>query len=219
MSDYDKEEEGFESLEEYREQEDEELGDEEADWSDSLDDMESDDWSDQFGRSNIDLEEVEDHEDFGEDEVDDLDLERIERDYFDDEEEGDYGEYPDPEYPDYPEEDAAPASESTAAGEGESDSLIDRYVRLKSRLRDIQAELRNLKPQVIQALSESGVVVDDRIGTVKVAKRPQWRYSEDVARLQAMIREKKREEREAGIAVVQDETSYLLVRPGGGQSE
>lgn len=221
MSDYDKDEEGFESLEEYREQEDEDLQDEDQDWSDSLDDMESDDWSDQFGRSNIELEEVEDHEDFGEDEVDDLDLERIERDYFDEEDQDKTPDYPDPdpEYPDYPDEEAAPGDPAAHGGVTEGGDLIDRYVRLKSQLRDIQVELRDLKPKVVEALAESGVVVDDRIGTVKVAKRTQWRYSDDVTRLQAMIREKKKEEREAGIAVVKDETAYLLVRPGGGQSE
>lgn len=209
MSDYEKgDEEAFESLEEYREQEDEELQDEDADWSDSLDDMESDDWSEQFGRSSIELEEVEDAEDFGEDEVDDLDLERIERDYFDDEDEYDE-----------PEEFSPPNRGTDQTAEFEQGNLIDRYVGLKSRLREIQEELKELKPKVVAALSESGVVVDDRVGKVRVAKRTQWRYSEDVARLQAMIQEKKREEREQGIAEVRDETAYLVVRPGGGQSE
>jgi len=221
MSDYDNEEEGIESLEDFREQEDENTQDEDQDWSDSLDDMESDDWSDQFGRSNIELEEVEDHEDLGDDEVDDVDLERIERDYFDEEEYDDSPDFPDPdpEYPDYPDENAASGTTSTEGGASERDNLIDRYVHLKSQLKEIQEELKDLKPRVLESLAESGVVVDDRIGTVKVAKRTQWRYSDDVTRLQAMIREKKKEEREAGIAVVQEETPYVVVRPGGGQSE
>jgi hypothetical protein len=92
-------------------------------------------------------------------------------------------------------------------------------VDLKSRLKEIQAELKELQPQVVAALSESGVVVDDRVGKVRVAKRTQWRYSADVTRLQAMIREKKREERERGIAEVRDQTAYVMIRPGGGQNE
>ncbi len=211
MSDYENgDDDAFESLEEYREQEDEDLQDEDSDWSDSIDDMESDDWSEQFGRSNIELEEVEDAEDFGDDEVDDLDLERIEKDYFDEEE--DYNDY------DHDSEEFAP-SDASQHQSMEQDSLIDRYVDLKSRLKEIQAELKELQPQVVAALSESGVVVDDRVGKVRVAKRTQWRYSADVTRLQAMIREKKREEREQGIAEVQDQTAYVMIRPSGGQNE
>ena len=211
MSDYENgDEEAFESLEEYQEQEDEELPEEDADWSDSLDDMESDDWSEQFGRSNIDLEEVEDAEDFGDDEVDDLDLERIEKDYFDEED----------AYDQYDREDFSPANRGAEQFvEADKDTLVDRYVDLKSRLRDIQAALHELQPRVVAALSESGVVVDDRVGKVRVAKRTQWSYSDDVVRLQAMIREKKKEEREQGIAVVRDEKAYVVVQPGGGQSE
>lgn len=234
MSDY--EDEGFESLEEYQEQEEDRFGEEDEDWSDSLDDMESDDWSEQFGRGAMDLEDLDADDDFGDEEVDDIDLERIERDYFD-EDEGSAEVAPRPggnpggatgttggsrrpgpggttgpgtapgENPDG----------DSAGAEEPGDLLIDRYVALKSQLQAIQKELKELKPRVVAAISEAGGVVEENLGTVKVAKRPKWKYSDDVARLQEELKEKKKREREAGVAEVSDETAYLLVQRGGGQ--
>lgn len=185
MSDY--EDEDFESLEEYQEQEEDGFKGEDEDWSDSLDDMESDAWSAQFGRGEMDLEELDAEDDFGDEEVDDSDLEKIERNYF-------------------------------AEEEGREERLVDRYVELKDRLRTIQQELKELKPKVVAAIADAGGVGREKGGIVKVTKRPKWKYSDDVARLEEELREKKKQEREAGLAEVNNEIAYLLIQQRGGQS-
>ncbi|MFW6214427.1 MAG: hypothetical protein ACOC45_00640 [Alkalispirochaetaceae bacterium] len=207
MSDYHDEEE-FESLEEYQERESSEDEEIDGDWGDSYDDMESGDWSEQFDRRTIELEEVEDAEDFGDDEVDDYDLERIERNYFAQDEKR-----------------RRPKAAGGRTGGGEpdnptltplergDDALVDRFVEVKEQLRSLQRELRDLKPRVIEAIGEGEGSGDDPLARVKLAKRPKWKYSDEIARLEEMIREKKRAERETGVAVVAEETSYLVIRP------
>lgn len=214
MSDYHDEEE-FESLEEYRERENADSDEIDGDWSDSLDDMESGDWSEQFDRGGRELEDVDDPDDFGDDEVDDYDLERIERDYFD----GDPRETGRRDAPVRPTGAARSKAKPGSPPTGKGEDLIDRYVEVKTRLQELRRELRDLKPRVIEAIQDAGGAHDERLGRVKVAKRPQWKYSDEVARLQEAIKDKKKEEREAGVAVVAEETSYLLVRPEAGQRE
>ena len=80
---------------------------------------------------------------------------------------------------------------------------IERFLRLRIRLKVIELELEKLKPNIVTRCDQSGGRIQHRLGTIRAQMFKRWTYSRAVELLNEQLRAKKKEEESDGTAAVE----------------
>ena len=90
---------------------------------------------------------------------------------------------------------------------------LARYLQLKAEIKSLEEELKELQPQVLEALWESpdnkSTLLDHELS---IGTRKSYKYSEQVKELQHAVRELKKIEELDGTATISKHTSYIMAR-------
>lgn len=90
--------------------------------------------------------------------------------------------------------------------------LLDRYLKVKSEIVKLQAELDRLRPKVAAEVDAAGGKVI--IGPWELLSRvyKTWKFSREIALLQRILKEHKRSEIDSGVAQIAKETHFVMAR-------
>ncbi len=89
---------------------------------------------------------------------------------------------------------------------------LQRYQELKNTIRTAEQEMAKLEPLIIEHLQEQGGKLKTDTASFSVSKRSRWEYSEQVTSLSDALKERKKLERDEGIATQLEPTTYVSVR-------
>ena len=90
---------------------------------------------------------------------------------------------------------------------------LQRYIELRKRIADLEAELEALKPTLAEFVHEAGDKLQCGDFVFRTSVSRSWNYSDAISELQMRLRDKKREEVEQGIATLKKETRFLMMLP------
>ena len=89
---------------------------------------------------------------------------------------------------------------------------LSRYLALKKQLQEIEAQIEELRPAVIESVRDhDGKITTDGYEFI-VRQITIWTFSAEVARLQSELSERKRTEKSDGTAQIKDKKEVLIVR-------
>lgn len=89
-------------------------------------------------------------------------------------------------------------------------ALFEKYAELKRAEKDIEAQLVELNPKVVEAMGENEEVATD-FGLFAIGHRRKWKYSAEVEAEEKKVKELKKEAERLGTADY-EETNYLIFR-------
>lgn len=90
--------------------------------------------------------------------------------------------------------------------------LYDSFIDKKQRIRQLTRECADLEPRVAANLKRRGEPYQGAGGTISLAVRPVYEYSETVQNLTDKLNDVRKLEREAGIAE-KSERNYIYYAP------
>ena len=91
-------------------------------------------------------------------------------------------------------------------------AALDRYLELKTQIAELERELKQLQPALVEAVSLQGGKVLQGECEICVRQRVTFDYSHDVVNAYRALKEMKREEERTGVAKVRTLTEFLRVR-------
>lgn len=95
----------------------------------------------------------------------------------------------------------------------EDQTPLMRYLQLKSELKRIEAEIKELQPEILAALWEEPEHQTAFMGhKLTIQTRKSFAYSDEVSILQKQVRDLKKHEEREGIASLKKHTSFIVVR-------
>jgi hypothetical protein len=80
---------------------------------------------------------------------------------------------------------------------------VERFLRLRIRLKVIELELEKLKPNIVTRCDQSGGKIQHRLGTIRAQEYKRWTYSKAVELLNVQLKAKRKEEELDGTAAVE----------------
>jgi len=90
-------------------------------------------------------------------------------------------------------------------------SDIERYVELRKQIAELEAQLEELKPQVVEHVHEYGDKVKFGDYVLRSQVTRSWTYTAAVDDLKKQLTEKRREEVAQGIAQLKKETRFVIM--------
>ena len=93
-----------------------------------------------------------------------------------------------------------------------SSELLDQYISLKSQMAALQRQIDKLKPEVATYVLDRGGSLAYKDFELRTQVSKVWDFSEEVALLEKMVKEKKRQEIETGKAKLRKETPFVILR-------
>ena len=91
-------------------------------------------------------------------------------------------------------------------------SALDRYLELKTQIAQLERELKELQPELVEAVSFQGGKVLHSGCEICVRQRVTFDYSQAVVGAYRLLKEMQREEERTGVAKVRHLTEFLRVR-------
>jgi len=90
-------------------------------------------------------------------------------------------------------------------------SDIERYVELRKQIAELEAQLEELKPQVVEHVHELGDKVKFGDYVLRSQVTRSWTYTAAVDELQKQLTETRREEVAQGVAQLKKETRFVIL--------
>ncbi len=89
-------------------------------------------------------------------------------------------------------------------------NILDEYLRLKAEMETIESRCQEAKSRLIESMVDENKLQYKGFTIVKQVSKT-WEYSENVQKIQETLKERKRGEREMGMAKVTKETPFIRV--------
>jgi hypothetical protein len=97
-------------------------------------------------------------------------------------------------------------------GEIMSSELLDQYISLKSQMAALQRQIDKLKPQVATYVLDRGGSLAYKDFELRTRVSKVWKFSDEVALLERIVKDKKKQEIETGKAKLEKETPFVILR-------
>ena len=90
---------------------------------------------------------------------------------------------------------------------------IQRYIDLRKQIEDLEAQLEELKPNIVDQVHQHGdkIEIGDYVLRSQVSRS--WTYTDAVDELQKQLTEKKRQEVAEGAAQLKKESRFVVMLP------
>lgn len=92
-------------------------------------------------------------------------------------------------------------------------SVLDRYIAIKAKISELEEELEELKPEILNALMDEPKELADHKGfSFSIQRRKSYAYSPKVKELEDILKEAKAHERDQGIATIEKQKAILVMK-------
>ena len=92
-------------------------------------------------------------------------------------------------------------------------SVLDRYIAIKAQISELEEELEELKPEILNALMDEPKEVANYKGfNFSLQRRKTYSYSPKVKELESVLKEAKAHERDEGIATIDKHKAILVMK-------
>ena len=92
-------------------------------------------------------------------------------------------------------------------------STLDRYISIKAQISELEEELSELKPEILNALMDEPKEQSSYKGfSFSIQRRKTWDYSPKVQELKDVLKEAQKHERVNGIATEKKHSAVLVMK-------
>ena len=92
-------------------------------------------------------------------------------------------------------------------------SVLDRYIRIKAQISELEEELERLKPEILNALMDEPKELTNYRGfNFSIQRRKSYTYSPKVQELESVLKDARAHERENGIATIEKQKAILIMK-------
>jgi hypothetical protein len=89
--------------------------------------------------------------------------------------------------------------------------LLERYANLKNLIRDAEAQIKEIQPEVLEIMGDNEELSTD-FGTFTIGHRRTYKYPESIVEAEEKLKAAKKEVEQTGIGCSYTENPYLIFK-------